>query len=170
MIISAVAFGGALPWARRKLVEERYWITEREFIDTLALCQFLLVPARSECRQFVDRGGGGRYRGLAGSAAAFAGIPGLPCIIVIAFGALYTRYSQLTAVHGALLGVSAAAVGMILGMAGSITAPLLNRRPAEASLVIVAVFVAVAPLRVPLPWALLVAASVSVALSWWWRT
>jgi chromate transporter len=166
MMISAVAFGGALPWAWRKLVEERRWLTEREFVDTLALCQFLPGPNVVNLSIAV----GSRYRGLAGSAAAFAGILGLPCVIVIAIGALYSRYGQLTAVHGALVGVSAAAAGMILGTAGRIAAPLLKRRPAESSPVIVAVFVAIALLRVPLPWALLVAAPVSVVLSWRRRT
>src|SRR4051794_29801895 len=37
-------FGGVLPWARRGLVEERGWLTEQEFAETLSLCQFLPGP------------------------------------------------------------------------------------------------------------------------------
>ena len=161
MLISAVAFGGVLPWARRKLVEERRWLTEREFLDTLALCQFLPGPNIVNLSIAV----GARFRGLPGSIAAFLGILGLPCFIVVILGALYSRYGNLPAVGGGLLAVSAAASGMILAMAGKIATPLLRRRPFESAPVIAAVFVAVALLRLPLPWVLLVAAPVSMGIS-----
>ncbi|HYL32454.1 MAG TPA: chromate transporter, partial [Stellaceae bacterium] len=94
MLISAVAFGGVLPWARRKLVEDRRWLTEREFLDTLALCQFLPGPNIVNLSIAV----GARFRGLAGSIAAFLGILGLPCFVVVILGALYSRYGNLPAV------------------------------------------------------------------------
>ena len=165
MLISAVAFGGVLPWARRKLVDDRQWLTEREFLDTLALCQFLPGPNIVNLSIAV----GARFRGLPGSVAAFLGILGLPCIVVIILGALYSRYGNLPEVGGGLLAVSAVASGMILAMAGKIATPLLRRRPVEAMPVIVAVFVAVALLRFPLPWVLLTAAPVSIGISWWRR-
>ena len=34
-------FGGVLPFARRVLVEERAWLSEREFAEILGLCQAL---------------------------------------------------------------------------------------------------------------------------------
>jgi len=166
MLISAMAFGGVLPWARRKLVEDRRWLTEREFLDTLALCQFLPGPNIVNLSIAV----GARFRGLPGSIAAFLGILGLPCIVVVVLGALYSRYGHLPAVNGGLLAVSAAASGMILAMAGRIATPLLRRRPVEAAPVIVAVFVTVALLRFPLPWVLLTAAPLSIGISWWRRT
>ncbi|MDE1968202.1 MAG: chromate transporter [Alphaproteobacteria bacterium] len=166
MLISAVAFGGVLPWARRKLVDDRRWLTEREFLDTLALCQFLPGPNIVNLSIAV----GARFRGLPGSIAAFLGILGLPCIVVLVLGALYSRYGHLPEVGGGLLAVTAAASGMILAMAGKIATPLLRRRPVEAAPVIVAVFVTVALLRFPLPWVLLTAAPVSIGISWWRRT
>ena len=165
MLISAVAFGGVLPWARRKLVDDRHWLTEREFLDTLALCQFLPGPNIVNLSIAV----GARFRGFPGSVAAFLGILGLPCIVVVILGALYSRYGNLPEVGGGLLAVSAAAAGMILAMAGKIATPLLRRRPVEATPIIVAVFVAVALLRFPLPWVLLTAAPVSIGISWWRR-
>ena len=165
MMVSAVAFGGVLPWARRKLVDETHWLSEREFLDTLALCQFLPGPNIVNLSIAV----GARFRGLAGSAAAFLGIMGLPFVLVIGLGALYGEYGQLPQVRGALLGISAAASGMILGMAGKIATPLLRRRPVEAAPVIAAVFVAVALLRWPLPWVLLGMAPLSIAIGRWRR-
>ncbi|HEV2262937.1 MAG TPA: chromate transporter [Stellaceae bacterium] len=165
MLISVVAFGGVLPWARRKLVDDRRWLTEREFLDTLALCQFLPGPNIVNLSIAV----GARFRGLPGSAAAFLGILGLPCFVVVILGALYSRYGDLPEVGDGLLAVSAAASGMILAMAGKIATPLLRRRPVEATPIIVVVFVAVALLRFPLPWVLLTAAPVSIGISWWRR-
>jgi chromate transporter len=40
----ARGFGGAMPWARRMLVEERRWLTPGEFTDVLGLCNFLPGP------------------------------------------------------------------------------------------------------------------------------
>jgi chromate transporter len=35
------SFGGALPLARRTIVEQRRWLSAAEFTDLLGLCQFL---------------------------------------------------------------------------------------------------------------------------------
>ncbi|HXP13481.1 MAG TPA: chromate transporter, partial [Stellaceae bacterium] len=40
MLVAAMGFGGVLPWARRMIVERRRWLSESEFLDLLALCQF----------------------------------------------------------------------------------------------------------------------------------
>jgi chromate transporter len=39
--LGLISFGGALPLARRALVEQRRWLTGTEFTDLLGLCQFL---------------------------------------------------------------------------------------------------------------------------------
>ena len=42
--ISLSAFGGAIFWARRELVQRQRWLTEREFVDLLTLGQLLPGP------------------------------------------------------------------------------------------------------------------------------
>jgi chromate transporter len=42
--VSLSGFGGALPWARRMIVERRRWMTNEEFNETFALSQFLPGP------------------------------------------------------------------------------------------------------------------------------
>ena len=37
-------FGGVLPFARRMLVDQKAWLDEAEFVETLALCQSLPGP------------------------------------------------------------------------------------------------------------------------------
>ena len=42
--IGLTGFGGVLPWARRMVVDQRRWLSASEFLDLLALCQFLPGP------------------------------------------------------------------------------------------------------------------------------
>ena len=42
--VSLSSFGGALFWLRRALVERQRWLSEREFVDLLALGQLLPGP------------------------------------------------------------------------------------------------------------------------------
>jgi len=165
VLISAMGFGGVLPWARRMIVERRRWLTEAEFLDLLALCQFL--PGPNVCNLSIAVGA--RFRGVKGSAAAFLGITGLPFIIVIVLGALYEGYGDKPAVTGALLGVSASAAGMILAMAARLAQPLLSRRPGEALPVMILVFAAIALLNLPLPWVLAGGIPLSIGIAWWRR-
>ncbi|HXM85802.1 MAG TPA: chromate transporter [Stellaceae bacterium] len=165
VLVSVMGFGGVLPWARRMIVERRRWLTEAEFLDLLALCQFL--PGPNICNLSIAVGA--RFGGVKGSAAAFLGITGLPFVIVIALGALYGKYGGAPAVTDALLGVSAAASGMILAMAARLSRPLLIRRPGEAAPVMILVFAAVALLRLPLLWVLAGAIPLSIGISWWRR-
>src|SRR3984893_15339045 len=44
VIVSISGFGGALPWARRKIVEQKGWMTTQEFNEAFALSQFLSGP------------------------------------------------------------------------------------------------------------------------------
>lgn len=164
-MISIVAFGGVLPWARRRLVDERHWLSEDEFLDLLALCQFLPGPNIVNLSIAV----GARFRGLAGSCAAFLGIFGAPFIIVIVLGSFYERWGDIESVRGALIGVSAAASGMILAMAAKLALPLLRRRPKEAAPVIALVFLCVALLQYPLIGVLAVFVPLSIAIAWWRR-
>jgi chromate transporter len=43
-LVSISGFGGALPWARRMIVEQKRWMTTEEFNETFALSQFLPGP------------------------------------------------------------------------------------------------------------------------------
>ena len=164
-LVAAMGFGGVLPWARRMIVERRRWLTESEFLDLLALCQFL--PGPNVCNLSIAVGA--RFRGVKGSAAAFLGITFLPFVIVIILGALYESYGDRPGVTGALLGVSASAAGMILAMAARIAQPLLSRRPGEALPVMILVFAAVALLNLPLLWVIAGAIPLSIGISWWRR-
>ena len=110
------SFGGALFWSRRMLVERRRWVTEHEFVELLALAQFL--PGANGINLAVIVGY--RFAGLTGAAASVAGFVGPPLLVIIGIAALHQRYGSLPLVQDALAGMSAVAVGLLLATAGKI--------------------------------------------------
>lgn len=157
-------FGGVLPWARRTIVDDKRWMTAQEFNEAFAVSQFL--PGANVVNLAVVFGG--RLHGAAGAAVALAGLLLPPMAIVLALGALYSRFGDIEALQRILGGVAAAAVGMIAGAVIKMTQPML-REGAGAIVIAVAAFVAVGLLRFSLPLVLLAMAPVSIALAWWVR-
>jgi len=160
--ISVSAFGGALPWARRVLVEDRAWLEPDDFTDTLALCQFLPGPNVINLSIAV----GSRFRGPLGAVCAFLGLMGVPVIIVIGLGALYGRYGQLEALSGVFAALGAAAAGLVITTAAKMAVPIIQRQPVVGIPVIVGGFVMAGLLRWPLPLVLAILAPISIALAW----
>jgi len=113
-------FGGVLPWAHRTLVENKGWLTQREFVETLALGQLLPGPNIGNMAVMI----GYRFAGYAGAAAAIGGLVSGPFVIMIVLGLLYRSYGTLPLVQQALSGMSAVAAGLVLAtglkMAGSL--------------------------------------------------
>jgi chromate transporter len=163
LAISLSGFGGVLPWARRMLVEQRRWLGEREFAEALALCQFLPGPNIVNLSIIV----GSRFRGVPGALAAFAGLVGVPLVIMIACGALYARFGHLETLRGALAGLAAGAAGLIVAMAAKMTVPLIREGQVAPLLFALAGFVAVGLLRLPLYWVVLVLAPTSILYCYW---
>src|SRR5687767_15858376 len=89
------SFGGVMPWAHRVMVEERHWITEADFAETIGLCQFLPGPNYGNASIVF----GTRWFGLAGALVAFLGLFALPCVRVLA---LLARDAVMAALNAAL--------------------------------------------------------------------
>ncbi|MEP6942985.1 MAG: chromate transporter [Betaproteobacteria bacterium] len=161
MKVGVSGFGGVLPFARRMLVDERHWMTEREFTEVLSLSQFLPGPNIINVSIIV----GSRYQGPRGSIAASLGLMLMPFLIVLALAALYSRFDTLAAVRDATAAVSSAATGLIVAMGLKMARPLLGS--AWQVVIVVLGFAAIALLRLPLLWTLAVLAPLSVACAWW---
>jgi chromate transporter len=159
-LISLCGFGGVLAWSRRMLVEERKWMTPAEFNDAYALCQFLPGPNVVNLSVVFGR----RIRGPVGAAVALVGLIGPPFVIVAFIGLLYSRLGEIAALQRMLLGVAAAAAGLVLGTCAKMARPLFNDRVGLA--VALATFASVGVLRWPLYWALAVLVPLSIAIAW----
>ncbi|HVM98593.1 MAG TPA: chromate transporter [Caulobacteraceae bacterium] len=163
--IAVSGFGGTLPFARRTLVDRRGWLSAEDFTETLSLCQTLPGPNVVNMSIVV----GARACGWVGSVCAFAGLVGTPVVVVITLGLLYNRFGGLGVVRHALVGLGASASGLVVATAGRMAEPLLRSRAAVAAPFILAAFAAVALLRLPLPWVLIVLGPLSIAVVWVWR-
>jgi chromate transporter len=159
--MSLAGFGGVLIWARRGMVEQHQWMTAEEFNETFALCQFLPGPNIVNLSVVF----GSRFRGIAGALAAFAGLVGPPVAIVTILAALYARYGEIDALGRILAGVSCAAVGLLISVVFRMMMPLVSKRDLIGLAVLVAVFIAIGVLRLPLPAVLLVAIPLSIAIT-----
>jgi chromate transporter len=161
-IISVCGFGGVLAWSRRMLVEQRGWMTAEEFNDAYALCQFLPGPNVVNLSVVFGR----RIRGPIGSAVALVGLIGPPFVIVTLIGAIYARFGEVAALQRMLLGVAAAAVGLVMGTCAKMALPLFKDRLGLAPLIALATFASVGVLRWPIYGALAVLVPLSVAIAW----
>jgi chromate transporter len=161
-LISLCGFGGVLAWSRRMLVEERKWMTAEEFNDAYALCQFLPGPNVVNLSVVFGR----RIRGPVGSAVALVGLIGPPFVIVSLIGFAYARFGEIAALQRMLLGVAAAAVGLVTGTCAKMALPLLKDRYGLAPLMALATFASVGVMRWPIYWALAVLVPLSIAIAW----
>ena len=161
LTIGLQGFGGVLPFARRILVEQHRWLSEREFTEVLSLSQFLPGPNIVNVSIIV----GNRFRGPLGSFAATLGLMLMPFVIVLVLAALYAIFANLEAVRGATNGVSAAATGLIIATGFKMARPLKDI-PWHIVLCVLS-FIAIALLRLPLLWVLAVLAPISIAIAWW---
>ncbi|MDB5891944.1 MAG: Chromate transporter [Polaromonas sp.] len=153
-LLALQGFGGVLAVVQRELVEKKRWMTRDEFIEDWAVAQIMPGPNVVNLSLMV----GGRYFGLKGALVALAGMLTVPLVIVLMLALLYANFSDHPNVAGALRGMGVVAAGLIAAtgfkLAGALSKNILGWRICLA--LIVPVFVAIALLRLPLAWVLLV--------------
>ena len=147
-------FGGVLAIIQRELVEEKRWLTSEEFLEDWAVAQILPGSNVVNLSLMI----GDRYFGMAGALAALAGMLVFPLAIVMFLAVLFANISDVPQVQGALRGLGAVAAGLITGTGLKLVGGLKsNVMGALVSIALVAMtFVAIAWLRVPLVWVLLI--------------
>jgi chromate transporter len=153
--IGARSFGGVLPWAYRVMVEERRWLSNADFTETIALCQFLPGPNVGNAAIVLGK----RWFGVSGALVAFLGLMALPFVWVLALFAVYADYAADPVVRAVVTGVGAAGAGLFVGTAVKLGRGLV-RKPA-ALVLIAGMFLCIAVARmslaIVLPVALLIA-------------
>ena len=160
LTVGLSAFGGALPWARRVLVERKGWMSPEAFNETLALCQSLPGPNVVNLAVVV----GARSAGARGAISALIGLVGAPVAIVLVLAALYERYGEAGRISGAITALAAAASGLVWATAAKMVWPLVTRRPISGSATIALAFMAIVWLKLPLAAALLALAPIGAGV------
>ena len=156
-----LGFGGVLPWARRVLVEERSWMTEREFAELLGMCQVMPGPNIVNLSVIL----GARWRGPGGALLALTGILFIPVFAVLLIATFYASIAHEPVAHNAIAAASAAAAGLIIGTAIRLLKGA--RLPPRGMVVCAAVFAIVGVAQAPLLWVLAVAVPGAIALEWY---
>jgi chromate transporter len=160
--VTITGFGGVLAWARREFVYVRRWMTQDEFNELFALCQFLPGPNIVTFSIVY----GARIHGWAGVLAGLTGLMVPPIVLMILAGTLYSHYGSLPVFSGALAGLAAAAAGLLISSAVQMAEPMFERRNIAGIGIAAVAFLAVGWLQLPLLWVLLVLVPVSVAIAW----
>jgi chromate transporter len=161
-LISLYGFGGVLAWSRRMMVEERRWLTPEQFNEAYALCSFLPGPNIVNFSVIF----GSRVRGPLGGLVALVGLLGPPMLLIVIIGALYAHYGDLPALRRALIGVTAAAAGLIMSTVAKMALPLFRNRAVGGPVIALATFGAIGIAQWPLPIVLVVVLPISLALAW----
>lgn len=158
--IGLLGFGGVMPQARRVLVDERRWLTDRGFTELLSLGQTIPGPNVANLAAIL----GNRHRGLSGAVLAVAALISAPMVIVILLAQVATRFAHEPRFTRALAAMAAAAAGLLLTTGGRM-AQRMDRQVWSWGLLVFTFLVSLLT-RVPLLAVLLVLGPLGVALAW----
>lgn len=163
-LLALQGFGGVLAIVQRELVEKKRWMTREEFIEDWAVAQIMPGPNVVNLSLMV----GGRYFGLKGAMVALAGMLTVPLVLVLLLAVLYAQFAGHPGVAGALRGMGAVAAGLIaatgLKLFGALKKNVLGLRLCVGLGVLC--FVAIALLRIPLAYVLLVLGGTACVLAY----
>lgn len=111
--IGVTSFGGPagqIALMHRELVEERPWLTEKQYLAALNFCMLLPGPEAMQLATYA----GWRIHGLAGGIVAglLFVLPG--ALIVLALALLYASFGQLPLVETVFLGIKAAVLAIVM--------------------------------------------------------
>jgi chromate transporter len=155
----AVSFGGGvLAYLREYLVRKHHWLDDDNFLDALEVSETL--PGLNSVNMSVIVGD--RMRGIIGAAVAVTGLmlPGI--VVMMTLGVLWEQQRQNPNVGHFLVGVAAAAVGLLL----TVTLQLGHKqfvRPLDLMIILVTC-IAVSYYKIPLGWVLLVVGPIAMWL------
>lgn len=110
LVIGATSFGGGVvAYLRNTLVLRKGWLDEERFLSALEIAQAL--PGLNATNMAIIVGD--RLRGITGAVLAFLGITLPGAALVMVLGVAYAANADNPYVNATLVGVGAAAVGML---------------------------------------------------------
>lgn len=160
--IGCLGFGGPagqISLMHRVLVEEKRWIDDERYLAGLKFCMLLPGPEAQQLATYV----GWRLHGIAGGLIA-GGLFVLPgALVILALSALYMAFSDVGLVAGALYGVQAAVLAVVVEALLRISRRALQS--AAAYWVAGAAFAAIFLFGAPFPLIILAAALIGLVSS-----
>lgn len=153
--IGLLSFGGPaaqIALMHRMVVEERNWLTERQYLNALSFCMLLPGPEAMQLATYA----GWRLHGIAGGLAAGLAfvLPG--AAIVLALSMVYAAFGNVPFIEAIFLGVKAAVLVIVIEALLRIAKRALNGT--EAWILAALSFVGIFFLALPYPLIVLAAA------------
>ncbi len=111
--IGLLSFGGPaaqIALMHRTLVDEKRWLTERQFLDALGFCMLLPGPEAMQLATYA----GWRLRGLGGGLVAGLLFVGPGALVIFALALVYVVYGAVPLVQVLFAGVKAAVLVIVL--------------------------------------------------------
>ncbi|MDB5641611.1 MAG: chromate transporter [Hyphomicrobiales bacterium] len=159
--IGVFSFGGGLvPWIYREVVEMKKWMSKEDFLPGIALSQVMPGVSSTNCAIYV----GQMLRGAPGALTALIAMLTAPFICALGAAWAYKWLLGLTGFQETMIGVAAAAIGMLLRT--GIEAARMTTKGVGPAIIIAITFVAVGVLRLPIVPVVAIIGPISVALAW----
>ena len=158
MKLGLMGFGGVLPLAHRLIVEEQKWLNSAQFTNLLGICQIL--PGGNIVNMAVAIGY--QFQGAKGACSAVLGLMSAPTLIVIALYQLYSHFQQITAVQHLIMGLAAAAAGLLFATGFKLLKPMIKSKLCWLSIVLTFIFMLIIKLPLLLTLLLLMVINLSI--------
>ncbi len=158
MKLGLMGFGGVLPLAHRLIVEDQKWLDSAQFTNLLGICQIL--PGGNIVNMAVAIGY--QFQGAKGAFSAVLGLMSAPTLIVIGLYQLYSQFQQIIAVQHLIMGLAAAAAGLLFATGFKLLKPLIKSKLTWFSIVLTFMFMLIIKIPLLLTLLLLIAINLSI--------
>jgi chromate transporter len=124
LTIGATSFGGVVPYLRGSLVSKQQWLSDKEFVEMLSISQSLPGLNATNMAILV----GQKLNGALGAIVAVLGICLPGSLLMFVVGIFYRIHGDHAWATGALKGVAAASVGLVLSTVVQLSKKSLEER------------------------------------------
>ena len=124
LTIGATSFGGVVPYLRGSLVSKQRWLGDKEFVEMLSISQSLPGLNATNMAILV----GQKLKGSSGAIVAVLGICLPGSVLMFIVGIFYRIHGDHAWATGALKGVAAASVGLVLSTVVQLSKKSLEER------------------------------------------
>jgi chromate transporter len=124
LTIGATSFGGVVPYLRGSLVSKQQWLSDKEFVEMLSISQSLPGLNATNMAILV----GQKLNGALGAIVAVLGVCLPGSLLMFVVGIFYRIHGDHAWATGALKGVAAASVGLVLSTVVQLSKKSLEER------------------------------------------
>ncbi len=154
--VGVLSFGGPaaqISLMHRLVVDEKKWLSEKEYLNALSFCMLLPGPEAMQLATYA----GWRMHGVIGGLAAglLFVVPG--AIVILALAAIYSMYGNLPLLGALFLGIKAAVIVVVIEALIRVARKALTTR--AHWLIAAAAFIGIFFFNLPYPLIILIAAA-----------